>query len=125
MSYKTLLVHAEPAPASEARLDFAVHLAKDLEATLIGIGAEAFPAVAVTDPYGVSSGALFEALRSWRREQAQSQHVPPYVIFHDATLAEIAAARPASLPALAKAGGVGQGKLDRYGEAVLKVVRDN
>ena len=63
MSYKTLLVHAEPAPASEARLDFAVHLAKDLEATLIGIGAEAFPAVAVTDPYGVSSGALFEALR--------------------------------------------------------------
>ena len=69
--------------------------------------------------------ALFEALRSWRREQAQSQHVPPYVIFHDATLAEIAAARPASLPALAKAGGVGQGKLDRYGEAVLKVVRDN
>jgi len=69
--------------------------------------------------------ALFEALRSWRREQAQSQHVPPYVIFHDATLAEIAAARPGSLPALAKAGGVGQGKLDRYGEAVLKVVRDN
>jgi ATP-dependent DNA helicase RecQ len=51
--------------------------------------------------------------------------VPPYVIFHDATLAEIAAARPGTLGALAKAGGVGQGKLDRYGEAVLKVVRDN
>ena len=69
--------------------------------------------------------ALFEALRSWRREQAQTQHVPPYVIFHDATLAEIAAARPTTAAALAKAGGVGQGKLDRYGEAVLKVVRDN
>ena len=63
MSYKTLLVHAEPTPASDARIDYALHLAKDLEATLIGIGAEAFPAVAVTDPYGVSSGALFEALR--------------------------------------------------------------
>jgi len=68
---------------------------------------------------------LFEALRSWRKEQAQLQHVPPYVIFHDATLAEIAAARPATLAALGKAGGVGQGKLDRYGEAVLKVVREN
>ena len=69
--------------------------------------------------------ALFEALRSWRKEQAQAQHVPPYVIFHDATLAEIAAARPTTAAALAKAGGVGQGKLDRYGEAVLKVVREN
>ncbi|WP_297514177.1 DNA helicase RecQ [uncultured Caulobacter sp.] len=68
---------------------------------------------------------LFEALRSWRKEQAQAQHVPPYVIFHDATLAEIAAARPATLAALGKAGGVGQGKLDRYGDAVLKVVREN
>ncbi|MDR7231722.1 ATP-dependent DNA helicase RecQ [Caulobacter sp. BE264] len=68
---------------------------------------------------------LFEALRSWRKEQAQLQHVPPYVIFHDATLAEIAAARPTSLAALGKAGGVGQGKLDRYGEGVLKVVREN
>ncbi|MDB5455524.1 MAG: ATP-dependent helicase RecQ, partial [Caulobacter sp.] len=69
--------------------------------------------------------ALFEALRSWRREQAHLQHVPPYVIFHDATLAQIARERPATATALAKAGGVGQGKLDRYGEAVLKVVRDN
>jgi ATP-dependent DNA helicase RecQ len=68
---------------------------------------------------------LFEALRAWRKEAAQLQHVPPYVIFHDATLAEIAAARPATLVALGKAGGVGQGKLDRYGEAVLKVVREN
>jgi ATP-dependent DNA helicase RecQ len=64
-------------------------------------------------------------LRAWRKEAAQAQHVPPYVIFHDATLAEIAAARPGSLAALGKAGGVGQGKLDRYGDAVLKVVREN
>ena len=68
---------------------------------------------------------LFEALRAWRKDQASAQHVPPYVIFHDATLAEIAAARPLTLAALGKSGGVGQGKLDRYGEAVLKVVRDN
>jgi ATP-dependent DNA helicase RecQ len=68
---------------------------------------------------------LFEALRAWRREEAQRQHVPPYVIFHDATLAEIAARRPATAAALAAVSGVGEGKLDRYGEAVLSVVKAN
>jgi ATP-dependent DNA helicase RecQ len=48
--------------------------------------------------------------------------VPPYVIFHDQTLADIARARPLTLYDLAETNGVGQGKLDRYGEAVLAVV---
>ena len=65
---------------------------------------------------------LFEALRTWRREQARLQSVPPYVIFHDRTLLEIAEARPASLPRLGAVSGVGQGKLERYGPAVLGVV---
>jgi ATP-dependent DNA helicase RecQ len=65
---------------------------------------------------------LFQALREWRREQARSQGVPPYVVFHDRTLAEIAAARPASLDDLAGIGGVGRAKLERYGEAVLGVI---
>ena len=68
---------------------------------------------------------LFEALRAWRRDQASEQRVPPYVIFHDRTLLDIARGRPASLDALAVLGGVGQGKLERYGEAVLRVVRAN
>jgi ATP-dependent DNA helicase RecQ len=67
-------------------------------------------------------GVVFERLRTWRREEAQRQHVPPYVIFHDATLAEIAARRPGSMPALAAVSGVGEGKLERYGDAVLSVV---
>ena len=67
--------------------------------------------------------ALFDALRAWRKEQAALQHVPPYVIFHDRTLLEVAAAKPGTLVELGLAGGVGQGKLDRYGEAVLKVVQ--
>jgi len=50
--------------------------------------------------------------------------VPPYVIFHDATLSAIARQRPASLDALAKISGVGQSKLKRYGADVLKVVRE-
>lgn len=66
--------------------------------------------------------SLFDRLRGWRRDEAARQHVPPYVIFHDKTLAEIAAGKPTSLPALAAVSGVGEGKLDRYGEAVLSII---
>ena len=67
--------------------------------------------------------SLFEALRSWRLRQARLQAVPPYVILHDRTLAEIAQVRPTSLAQLAEIGGIGQSKLDRYGEALLDIVR--
>jgi ATP-dependent DNA helicase RecQ len=67
---------------------------------------------------------LYEALRAWRRDRAAEQHVPPYVIFHDATLSAIARERPGSTDALAKVSGVGQSKLKRYGAEVLKMVRD-
>ena len=65
---------------------------------------------------------LFEALRTWRADEAKRQHVPPYVIFHDRTLAEIARLRPGTSGALAAISGVGESKLDRYGEPVLTVV---
>jgi ATP-dependent DNA helicase RecQ len=65
---------------------------------------------------------LFEALRAWRAGEAKAQHVPPYVIFHDRTLAEIASAKPGSRAALAALNGVGEAKLAHYGEDVLKVV---
>ena len=67
---------------------------------------------------------LFDALRAWRRAEAARQGLPPYVIFHDQTLADIARARPWDLDALSAINGVGQGKLDRYGTAVLGVVAD-
>jgi ATP-dependent DNA helicase RecQ len=66
---------------------------------------------------------LFEALRAWRRSEASTQGVPPYVIFHDKTLLDIARVRPSCLGALGAVSGVGQAKQDRYGEAVLEVVR--
>jgi ATP-dependent DNA helicase RecQ len=72
-----------------------------------------------------ADGPLFEALRAWRRERAAEQHVPPYVIFHDVTLSAIARQRPADVDALAKISGVGVSKLKRYGEDVLRVVREN
>jgi ATP-dependent DNA helicase RecQ len=65
---------------------------------------------------------LFEALRSWRRDTAQTNGVPPYVIFHDATLAAIVSAKPADLSALAKVPGIGEAKLKRHGTELLAVV---
>ena len=67
---------------------------------------------------------LFEALRAWRAEQAREQGVPAYVIFHDATLREIATLRPASLAALSRVGGVGEKKLATYGPGVLAVLAE-
>jgi DNA helicase-2/ATP-dependent DNA helicase PcrA len=67
----------------------------------------------------------FEALRQWRREEAQSADVPAYVVFTDATLTAIAEARPESLEQLAGLAGVGPSKLERYGEAVLQVLEQS
>jgi ATP-dependent DNA helicase RecQ len=66
--------------------------------------------------------ALFEKLRAKRLELAKAQNVPPYVIFHDKTLAEMAMRRPRSVTELATIPGAGQVKLARYGEAFLKVI---
>ena len=72
---------------------------------------------------GPEAAGLFEALRTWRSAEARSQSVPPYVIFHDTVLRDIAAVRPSDLGELGQIKGVGASKLDRYGDAVLEVVR--
>jgi len=66
--------------------------------------------------------ALFERLRAWRAEAAREHAVPAYVIFHDATLRQIAARSPASADELATISGVGEAKLARYGEQILAMV---
>ena len=68
---------------------------------------------------------LFEALRVLRRELAAEAQVPPYVIFHDATLREMAAARPSTRAELGAIGGIGQRKLDAFGDAFLAVIRQH
>jgi len=67
---------------------------------------------------------LWEALRARRRQLAQEQGVPPYVIFHDSTLMAILSARPRSLRELGHIAGIGDSKLERYGEAFLDVVNE-
>jgi ATP-dependent DNA helicase RecQ len=67
---------------------------------------------------------LFDALRAKRRDLAGEAGVPPYVIFHDATLRDMAHIRPKSLRDMALVSGVGARKLEAYGEAFLSVIRD-
>ncbi|MFD1859900.1 ATP-dependent DNA helicase [Aeromicrobium camelliae] len=69
--------------------------------------------------------ALFEALRTWRKEISTEQSVPAYVVFTDATLQAIAEVKPTSVQQLAGIRGVGQAKLERYGDAVLSVVTEH
>jgi ATP-dependent DNA helicase RecQ len=65
---------------------------------------------------------LFDRLRAWRAATAKDQGVPAYVVFHDATLREIATRRPASLDELGGVTGVGATKLERYGPGLLEAL---
>jgi ATP-dependent DNA helicase RecQ len=69
--------------------------------------------------------ALWEDLRQHRRALAQTQGVPPYVIFHDATLMEMLRLRPRTLASLATVPGVGERKLAAYGESFLAILLDH
>ena len=70
-----------------------------------------------------ADSVLFEKLKTWRMAQARSQSVPPYVVFHDATLAAIASAQPRDLDALSAIPGIGAKKLERYGPALLGLLQ--
>ena len=76
------------------------------------------------DGLSVADAGLLERLRTWRSEQAREQSVPAYVIFHDATLSAIAAARPRDMMDLSSIHGIGARKLERYGPALMALLRD-
>ncbi len=75
------------------------------------------------EPLSPAESQLFEALRVWRREFAESRGVPPFVIFGDATLDEMVRVRPGSLETLISVRGIGTKKLDDFGGEVLGAVR--
>ncbi|MCL4756912.1 MAG: DNA helicase RecQ [Rhodocyclaceae bacterium] len=66
---------------------------------------------------------LFDRLRAWRTGLARARNIPPYAVFQDATLREIALARPQSLQELARISGIGDRKLASYGDDLLEIVR--
>ena len=76
------------------------------------------------EPIGDAPPGAFEALRTWRMAEAKAQAVPPYVIFHDSVLRDIAVVQPRSLDVLGQIKGVGASKLDRYGAAVLRTLQE-
>jgi ATP-dependent DNA helicase RecQ len=61
-------------------------------------------------------------LKQWRTDEARRQGVPPYVVFHDRTLVQLAATRPRALEDLRRVPGIGPAKLERYGEALLALL---
>jgi DNA helicase-2/ATP-dependent DNA helicase PcrA len=75
------------------------------------------PASAVADDH-----PTLVALKAWRSERARGDGVPAYVVFHDATLRQIAERQPVTLAELARVKGLGPTKLDRYGDDILAVV---
>ncbi len=73
-------------------------------------------------PLDAEGEARFAALKAWRAEVARAHNLPAFVIFHDASLAQMARENPADLTALAQVGGVGAHKLQAYGEQILRVL---
>jgi ATP-dependent DNA helicase RecQ len=75
-------------------------------------------------PLDATGTALFDALKAWRAEVAREHNLPAYIVFHDATLAEMAREQPATLDALAGISGVGAKKLEAYGAEILRVLNN-
>jgi ATP-dependent DNA helicase RecQ len=84
--------------------------------------AAAGAAAGATDALPEAAAAVFGQLRAWRAAAAKEQGVPAYVIFHDATLRQIAAQSPSTLSELATVSGVGETKLARYGQQILDLL---
>jgi ATP-dependent DNA helicase RecQ len=70
------------------------------------------------------AAGVFERLRAWRAATAKEQGMPAYVIFHDATLRQIATEAPTTLAALGTVSGVGENKLAKYGQQILETLAE-
>ncbi|MBI5060019.1 HRDC domain-containing protein [candidate division KSB1 bacterium] len=84
---------------------------------------KALPAAATDALWNEVDRALFEKLRRIRRDLAEQRHVPAYVILHDAALRELARSRPKSLTELARVSGIGDRKIQEFGQVLVQVIR--
>lgn len=73
--------------------------------------------------YHSNNDSLFEQLRKWRYKESQRQDLPPYCVFHDTTLQEIADVRPTTKSELLSISGVGPAKLEEYGDDIIRIVK--
>jgi ATP-dependent DNA helicase RecQ len=124
--YPVLSLNSKSGPV--LREEFAVHIAAPVKRTR--------PAPAARDPAAAGagnrapglapeSGPLFDALRALRKRLADEHGLPPYVVFHDSTLREMAERRPLTLNQFAELPGVGNAKLARYGGSFLAAIAEH
>ncbi|MFU8875634.1 DNA helicase RecQ [Micromonospora sp. SL4-19] len=101
-----------------------VVMRREPEKPLSGRAAKPRGTTTVVADLAPAAAPVFERLRAWRAATAKEQGVPAYVIFHDATLRQIATEAPASLADLSRVSGVGENKLAKYGEHILAVLAE-
>jgi len=90
---------------------------------LLELGVEAAPPLAVQKARAEEpDDPTYVALKRWRLERSKADEIPAYVVFHNSTLAEIAARRPKTIAELSSVPGVGPTKLERYGQDVLQAL---
>ncbi|AZM88008.1 MULTISPECIES: DNA helicase RecQ [Streptomyces] len=106
---RTVQMRKEKTPAASRKKDSGSRSGKSARVP-VDLPAEAVP--------------VFDALRAWRAATAREQGVPAYVVFHDATLREIATLLPGTVEELSGVGGVGEAKLAKYGEGVIEALAD-
>jgi len=119
--YSTL--HVTPESAAVLRGERGVQLRREAPKAARATKSRAAAGAAVVD-LDPAAAARFELLRAWRAATAKEQGVPAYVVFHDATLREIAVRDPREPGALAGISGIGAAKLERYGESVIAALAD-
>ncbi|MDH6465329.1 ATP-dependent DNA helicase RecQ [Micromonospora sp. A200] len=101
-----------------------VTMRREPERPVSGRSAKPRGAATVVADLAPEAASVFERLRAWRAATAKEQGVPAYVIFHDATLRQIATEAPTSLAGLSQINGVGENKLAKYGEGILAVLAE-
>ncbi|WP_262286280.1 DNA helicase RecQ [Micromonospora sp. MA102] len=102
-----------------------VTMRREPERPASGRSAKPRGAATVVADLAPAAAPVFERLRAWRAATAKEQGVPAYVIFHDATLRQIATEAPTSLAELSRISGVGDNKLAKYGEGILGVLAES
>jgi ATP-dependent DNA helicase RecQ len=119
--YPVLSLNAQSAQV--LREELIVHIAAPVKRSR-GRSSSTVDARAPTTAPAPESGALFDRLRALRKRLADENGLPPYVVFHDATLREMVERRPLTLDQFAELPGVGQAKLARYGDHFIAALRE-
>ncbi|MFT3954055.1 MAG: DNA helicase RecQ [Piscinibacter sp.] len=124
--YNTLELAASAREVLQGKVPLLLRVPSEAPARGRGRGARGGAAKEKAAPIALDAAGQqrYAALKAWRAEVAREHNLPAYVVFHDATLAEMARSQPASLDALGGISGVGAKKLEAYGREILRVLEE-